>query len=261
MKIKELDFHNIRPWFFLTIIVFIAYLLQVIFNNTFLDIDSTKNRAYFLSENNFETILFISFLMIRGIYLQFQRPIYLLTILSFSRSANAILLLLHIFFKRNVHFFQVFVSLILVLIVSYIFFTRLGPSGIEGIDRINFLLSFTEYLKNANYLNIALGNFNPLEAKYCRSLFDYSTFVYNDGTCSSSILHSFILRGLYSYGFVGLIILLFIFYQRIKQLDKVASSKGLFMIGLVSSLSISGFVNSFFIAFFLLIALSIKRHL
>ncbi|MGJ8521504.1 hypothetical protein R84981_000165 [Carnimonas sp. R-84981] len=122
---------------------------------------------------------------------------------------------------------------------------------IGSVDRVKFLHMFLESTQNWHWWNYLVGTkpLTPLSAESCQALSYWSTlFSYeNDGHCYSVILHSYLLRGIYDHGLIGLLFLnLFLAYglwkSGYRKIDIVCVT-GVLML---SSLSVSAYNSVFY---------------
>ena len=220
-KRNSLQFEEIlRVYKLLTISTLTIYSLQFIKFGI-------KTRPSLFTENNYEIALIIEFFLIiffmakknneelNSIWLWILVPI---TLLSSSRSGAISLFLvvallpryrkkiLKTFsFSRNRNIFVICLS-----IWSLLFVIENRNQSIFSSDRANFFRIFVEELQKKGISEILFGNFQiiPLPVSVCEQ-FNYYSSLFQDhiaGSCFSVVFHSFVLRLIWDFGILGLII-------------------------------------------------------
>lgn len=125
-------------------------------------------------------------------------------------------------------------------------------SQLNSVDRIKFLHMFMQSTEHWHWWNYLAGTkpMTPLSPESCQALSYWKTlFSYeNDGLCYSVILHSYLLRGIYDHGLLGLFFLnFFLAYGLWKSGYRKIDILCVIGVMMLSSLSVSAY-NSFFYA-------------
>lgn len=208
------EFFN-KLYFYMLLLTAFKYGYTILLN--------LANRPGIFGENNYEVLFFVLLYIAYYAINEHKEKKYLIflsiiVLLSGSRSGIVIYLatMSILYFKLKYFRFKFIILYILgfaiVIVLLMQILNRMPESGIEGVDRYQFLLYFIYEIRNWNILNFLIGNpvLTPLSDPTCSSLGYYSSLFSNkhDGTCYSVILHSYILRIIFDHGLLGL---LFIF--------------------------------------------------
>lgn len=235
----------------------------------------SASRPNVVWENNFE-IPFLVLLWV-GLYIRGEVQFYSLStlalvgssVLSMSRSGIVItgfvvaVLYLTNELRVNRNFVYKAIGFICVIalllyFVFDIFHSRQGHLVIEELDRFIFLDDFLSVYQMEGICTQLFGSgpLSELPFESCERLsFYYLEFGLSgaNGECYSVIWHSGILRILHDYGFVGLFLISFFFYQSFRRNYSILSAVFMTLIPLLSGLSVSGFYSVYiFIASYLL---------
>jgi hypothetical protein len=147
-----------------------------------------------------------------------------------------------------------FLSLFFVLL--YVF-NKYGINNLSNsnVDRLIFLkIAFDQFSINGGILNnLFLFQLNPLDTSFS-SILDFYNLYDKLGNNYPVSLHSLLIRLILSFGIIIALLFLYMFFRVLQNSYGKKIGKILFLVGLVSSLSISGFANFFY--FFGLVTLS-----
>lgn len=232
-------------------------------------------RAGLMTENNYELALFCGLLMVSWGEMGRRRIGYLAVLgvvvaLSASRSgvvAFAVTLAYLLWVSRwHNKIAKSYVALITLLIaalgVAVVFSDRLGPDG--RIDRLNFLEVFWHETSAWGPLQWAFGAepVTTLSSSGCSRLSFYSALLSSegDGSCYSVILHLFVLRAIFDFGIVGLV-LSFVAIGLILRQARVSPKliAALLAVAVTNSLSVSG-INNLFVIMPIALAVLLSRE-
>lgn len=237
---------------FFTLIVYLATVIQ----------DGLHSRPYLLTENNYEIAMFSGLIILilhinSGFGKHFDQKWLLIhatiIFLSGSRSGSISLLIVIIFTLRQkknpITIVNILKILPFFLILLYIFDSR--QSSLYSIDRFQFLQTFLREMTLKNPITWVITNFQlkPISMESCYSLKFYSSLFsdINTFTCFSVIFHSFFLRVIYDFGFVGLILAFLPSYVVIKNNLTKNLAIYLSLLSITNSLSVSGPNNPYVI--------------
>ncbi|RJT25984.1 hypothetical protein [Buttiauxella izardii] len=213
---------------------------------------SDSSRPGIFVENNFE-LLFLILLSIVKIErvggLTKLEMIILPSVFLLSGSRSGLLCILFMMFcymfktiDYKIILKLIFLSL-LALTVFKIFESRMVGMELQQIDRYVFFEGFLHSIKGWGILNYIFGNYilAPLDAYTCSRLSFYQVlFSYNGSyECYSVILHSFVLRVIYDFGFLGFILTLLILWRLLSTHLSVRSSIIAFACILLNGFSVS----------------------
>lgn len=214
-----------------------------------------RARPGLFTENNFE--LFLLFGLIVTLYergyrknLWFFSSLLLVVFLSGSRSGAAGLLVLVLYLstksENRSKFVQymVFLSVYFTGLVTLLVFQSRGID-LDSIDRINFLSRFLIEVRDWSFGNWIFGAQPLTQMTYetCGYLSFYRGLLSSagDGTCYSVILHSQILRLIFDFGIVGLILCFGLIYFILRTSGlQWQPSLALVSLALTNSFSVSG---------------------
>lgn len=183
-------------------------------------------RPGLFTENNFELpFLFLVFAASFDFIRKGHRGglffvIFLITVMSGSRSAMAGVCALYAFLFIDRFDFKVvfkFSVLILVLAVFYQVLIDRSIGGVESIDRFVFLSVFLDEIESWSWMNYIFGTLpiTPLSVSGCMQLQFYESMISNSDSslCYSVIFHSLLLRGGFDYGLLGLLGVFYAYYR------------------------------------------------
>ena len=212
-------------------------------------------------ENNFELMAPIGLLYVAHAHLgrnklRWVAALLCVTILSGSRSsAVELLLVIAAIYLRN-PLRDVLPKLLGVgsatFALVHLVAQRFGDAHVTGVDRLHFLDVFQAESAAWGVGNWLLGTepLTPLSGWACSELASYDGLfsVANPDVCYSVILHSYILRGLWDQGLLGLVFLVVFLARALvhsgaNRLDRWV----LLGIGLINSLSVSAFNSEYFL--------------
>jgi hypothetical protein len=217
-------------------------------------------RPYAITENNYELALLAGLLVLyfgkfgrwRVLFLMFFSATVLL---SGSRSAAVALIVASIFIfsqlpssRIALKYWSSLFSLATLMLAILVFESR-SEEGV-AIDRSNFASQFFYNTSDWNLWNWIFGTepISQLAPETCSSLSFYASLLSSsgDGSCYSVILHMFAVRIIFDSGLLGLLLLLSLLWWILRK-GGVESSLALALIslGIVNSLSVSGFNNVF----------------
>jgi hypothetical protein len=248
-------------WFvkFLLIVFFLKYFYAV-----FTGLD---DRPIIFRENNYELmflalLFYLNYLLTGKVSVVWVVVLLAIFVLSGSRSAMVVLgTVLAAMYYKDIKVKYVPFYLALALIMFYgmyiVFQSRLGESGVEGIDRLRFLTLFFSEVENWSVLDFLLGaeRITPMTDYTCSALSYYSDlFSYaNDGRCYSVILHSFVLRVVFDHGLMGLLFLLVFLYMALTYKGYSRVHAGVFL----AVVFLNGFSVSSFNSVYYMLALTV----
>jgi len=233
-------------------------------------------RPVLFTENNFEIALFAGIFIIIFTYCRqndivFNLRWYLILIfviaLSGSRSGvfTGILVTVVVirvpFATAKKKFIRIFLLVLVLSISAFTFYNR--GSVITKTDRYSFFKIFRSETHNRGIFNWIFGNYTiePLSITSCIKLNYYEVLVTDHiyGTCYSVILHSFLLRVLWDFGFAGLLLSLLAIYLRINTVLPKPLPQTLTLLAFINSISVSG-PNNVYVVTPILIAVIVEKQ-
>lgn len=183
-------------------------------------------------------------------------PIFLsIALLGASRSgAVAVMIVYIVMFVRYSELrwapFHVVVLIVTAVGLNWIFTVRAEGGSLQTSDRYRFFEVFENEIRNWTVGDFILGSYplTPLSTgacarlEYFESLFSYSS----PGHCYSVILHSYLMRGIFDHGILGMIVL----YAIVAYYLYVSSRSprltiAILLIATASGFSVSSFNNVF----------------
>jgi hypothetical protein len=219
-----------------------------------------QERPYVFYENNFELIYLLIIVTpglifkIKG-YKHVNFLIFLLVTYSGSLSC-LICYFVIIFFMIDKKYKGLALFLSLFFVLLYVF-NKYGINNLSNsnVDRLIFLkIAFDQFSINGGILNnLFLFQLNPLDTSFS-SILDFYNLYDKLGNNYPVSLHSLLIRLILSFGIIIALLFLYMFFRVLQNSYGKKIGKILFLVGLVSSLSISGFANFFY--FFGLVTLS-----
>lgn len=232
------------------------------------------SRPPLFTENNFEmcflSVLYITYVYVNGSSKLKFFLLLIVVVLSGSRSAILGLLIIYIYqFKpfSSINLYQ-FIRLLSLGVVGFIVIlvvlSRMGSSGLEGVDRYIFLLVFIDNIYDWGVKEFLFGNspLTPLKAGSCQQLSFYQSLFSrsSEGVCYPVILHLFWFRVILEHGVVIVILSSLLIFYVLRQ-KGFNTRYALFCIALISvnGLSVSAYSSS--IIFFSLVIISLLNRL
>lgn len=148
-------------------------------------------------------------------------------------------------------------TIVAILAFVYVFLQRMGTGEISSIDRVQFLLLFYNELQSWEILNFLFGSpfLSPVSQSTASALSYYSELFsnHNNLIAFSVVYHSYLLRIIYDFGFLGLAFILYVFIQLLNNIGLKRRFKlQIFLIIIATGLSVSS-LNSVFVAFGLML--------
>jgi hypothetical protein len=217
-------------------------------------------RPGLFAENNYELSFLSGMLAVTFHKMGRRRYLYLgalavTALLSGSRSGaiGFIVVTCYVFLTdRRLRPLARYVFTIIVLAALYIPVSvfRERANVDSSIDRVKFARVFFSESESWTLGQWLFGThpLTPLSSSSCGSLSYYERLFSADGQCYSVIMHMFLLRVIFDFGLVGLVLAFAIFY-RIMRRAGVARSLALVLLGvaIVNSSSVSGLNNVYVI--------------
>lgn len=208
------------------------------------------SRPIVFTENNFELMLILLCSIAKHEHIEKITKVEAITIaviffLSGSRSGALCLMFVYLIYSiKHLSLINIIALAVGVVGLQWVIMERMGSSGLAGIDRFFFLLQFIESTRDWD-IQWLFGSFivEPLPTGVCSELTYYQKLFSKDGNgvCYSAILHSFILRSIYDFGFIGLYLTVFIFYKIMKfHLSMIGAIAATGLV-LVNGISVSSF--------------------
>jgi hypothetical protein len=246
-----------------------CYTIQV-FRNGF------GSRPVLFVENNFEISLFAGLLVLIHTYgklkdepleIKWYLALMLVITLSGSRSGALTGLVVTFFVTRDltaVRKWKLRKNTIRILAVSIMIFTFVTRGArISETDRFTFLEVFFSETKGHSLSRWVFGNFiiRPLSDSGCATLSYYQILVSDHvyGTCYSVILHSFILRIVWDFGIIGLVISFIAILLRIHRRLPHPLPRILTILAFANAISVSG-PNNVYVIFPVLLAILTEKN-
>ncbi len=234
------------------------------------------SRPVLFVENNFEISLFAGLLVIIHTYgkltneslkIKWYLALILVIALSGSRSGALTGIVVTFFVTRDlkvVRKWKLLKNSIRILAVSIMIFTFVTRGAtISETDRYTFLEVFFSETKGHSLYRWVFGNFmiRPLSDSGCATLSYYQILVSDHvyGTCYSVILHSFILRIVWDFGIIGLVVSFGAIFLRIRKRLPHPLPHILTILAFANAASVSG-PNNVYVIFPLLIAILTEKH-
>ena len=223
-------------------------------------------------ENNFELIMLIGLVQLAWPYLGWRRgPVFVAlaaTVLaSGSRSAALGLLCVYVvlYLRTSVRTWPLHLAGVTVVgyAVLTVFSSRAAADGSVELDRLVFFQTFLYEVRHWPIWEFLTGSFplTPLSPGSCGSLSFYTPlFSRTDpGICYSVILHSFVLRGIFDHGVLGVVLLYVLVWRGLRSSGvTLRDTVGLLALITVSGFSVSTF-NNVFVAIVLAVAMGLHR--
>jgi hypothetical protein len=217
-----------------------------------------QERPYVFYENNFE-LIYLLIIVTPGLVFKVKGYKYVNLLIFFlvvcSGSLSSLLcyfVILYFLIDKKYRRLVLFLSFFFVLIFIL---NKYGINNLSNVDRLIFLkIGFEQFSINGGLIsNLFLFHLNPLDASFS-TILDFYNLSDKLGNNYPVSLHSLLIRLILSFGII--IAFSFLYMICIILQDSYGNKIGkiLFLVGLVSSLSISGFANFFY--FFGLITLS-----
>jgi hypothetical protein len=177
--------------------------------------------------------------------------VFIISILSGSRSVLAAdLFIMSFIYYRYLKVPKLLIGIAgLVLIYGLVSFGGFRTINIEDLDRFIFLRSFWNVFSNQSYVVQLFGSLElrPLPASVCDGgLAFYDELIVRRGLCYSVLWHVGVIRNLYTFGVVGTVLLYRCLYKISKRVSKY-NGQALFVVFMLSSMSVSGFASISFI--------------
>ena len=251
----------------LVISTFIFYTLQKIaFGNHF--------RPYLFTENNYEIALLSGILCLRFILDNSRKKGYdklaiilfvIIIFLSGSRSGAicGLISLYAIYSHTNKNKktpVTLLFSLPFIYGTSYVFNSR-GQNN-QSIDRIYFFQIFISEMQNKNWFEWIFGSLRitPISNDGCYALKFYQTLFADpiNLSCYSVVFHSILLRILYDFGLIGLLMSFILIFSILRNEIGKKLSITLLLVSLINGASVSG-INNVYVMFPIFLAMIVKN--
>jgi hypothetical protein len=232
------------------------------------------SRPGIFAENNYELFLFMGLLVVCYRFMGRRAVLFLgllgvAVMLSGSRSAATgfVALVAYVAFTRqSKHAYSRYIWVTLtaiVTIIPFLVFERRG-SSIETLDRVVFLNRFLAETSNWNFATWALGAppLTQLSSPTCQSLAYYSLLLSSnqDGSCYSVILHAFVLRVLFDFGVLGLLVSVLGLWHLMKIGNVTVGVRlALIVLACLNGLSVSG-PNNIYVILPIAFAILVRRE-
>ena len=210
------------------------------------------DRPDILTENNFE----LTFLSTLSAYknwnygLKKEDYFLIISLIILSGSLSYLASAAIIFYyslKRN--FISIVLATITLSLILITFIKLRGINTIESIDRVQYILNFIN-LVEWDIKNILFGHgiLGQVPKEVC-SIYNWSHLysIGNPNICYNNIWQIGLLKLIWDFGLLGALFYNYLIYLLLRKVFKADLGKILFLIGFATSLSISGFSNTFFI--------------
>lgn len=225
-----------------------------------------NNRPGLFAENNFELMFLLLYSLglysTKGSLSGGQFFLFgLIFILSMSRSAIATLIaIMFILSFRGISvksFLYLFFATAVSAVSAFFVLARFS-GGLESIDRFVFFQQFIFSIGSWNWYNFIFGTIiqEPLPTFVCNNLSFYETLFsdYDSNICYSVIFHSFVLRLVYDFGLLGLLIVMLLLFYVIRSMHSPKVALCGCVIILLNGFSVSSLNSVYgFLGLFLLI--------
>lgn len=242
-----------RLFNFLLFVFFVKYLVSVLF--------AIDYRPVVYRENNYELMFLALLFYFHCIYV--RRPSLLMIsivtaifLLSGSRSAVAlyavVVVAINLEGMKLKRFLILLVStLVMLMILYFIFMSRLGDDGLDSIDRLWFFGFFQHETDGWGYLNYLFGaeRITRMSDFTCHSLRFYENLVsfHDPYICYSVILHSFVMRAIFDHGIIFSVLLVcFIYYLLRLSGHALFPSLVFIFVVILNGFSVSSFNSVFY---------------
>lgn len=217
---KELFTEQFLKTFLYTLATLFLFKYSISFIFNFSD------RPALFSENNFELmmlmLLYIALCSVTNSANKFLLLlIFIVIILSGSRSGALSFVCMTFFIdfklKGTAKLLKIFSLTVAVLGLIFVFFIRLAGRSVEDIDRVRFLYSFFNEVRDWDWWRFLIGApvMTPLSADTAQS-FSYYYTLFSDHenlVAYSVVFHSFILRTIFDHGLIGLSFIIAFLYK------------------------------------------------
>jgi hypothetical protein len=144
--------------------------------------------------------------------------------------------------------------------IFYVFNSR--SQNNQSIDRIYFLQIFISEMQNKNWFEWIMGSLRitSISNDGCYALKFYQTLFADqiNLSCYSVVFHSFILRLLYDFGLIGLLMSSILIFSILRNQIGKKLSITLLLISLINGASVSG-INNVYVMFPILLAMIVKN--
>ena len=239
-------------------------------------------RPKLITENNYEVILLL------GIYtlifftnknlLNLRWLIVVGSVCLLSQSRSGIIGFLFLFIwigisqsqsvnsklVKNFRFKLSNLPILIILAILTNLIIQFRGSSITNSDRFKFFQLFLSEMSSRNVIEwlIGRGHIEILSQVTCTQLRYYESLISNliMGTCYSVVLHSFILRVIWDFGFIGLILSIVLPYSRLKQVCTGNFALPLTILALINGFSVSG-VNNVYVMIPMLFAIILRNSI
>jgi hypothetical protein len=239
--------------------------------------EGINTRPVLFTENNFEItffagifILIFTYCQQNNIALNLRWYLILMFVIALSGSRSGVitgilvtLVVIRVpFAVAEKKFIRIFLLMSVLSIALFTFLNR--GSLLAKTDRYSFFTVFLSETRTRSIFKWGFGNYTiePLSNSACTTLNYYQLLVtdYIYGTCFSVILHSFVLRVLWDFGFAGLLLSFLAIYFRINAVLPKPLPQILTLLAFINALSVSG-PNNVYVIFPILLAIITKQHI
>jgi len=153
------------------------------------------------------------------------------------------------------------IGFILFGVVIAVFIDRLDGRAVESIDRFKFLNNFVIETKGWRLIDYIIGapRLSPLSENVCDNLRYYSSLfsLSGDGSCYAVIFHSYILRAIFDHGVLGLLMLFYVVFYKLKISGYTQKDSLVFIaVLLLNGLSVSSFNSVYFVLVYVMFILT-----